>query len=86
MKHVFIFVGDPKTGKTILGNLIKHENTIVIDDLPNIKNLGKLGFERRFPLLHKYDYVIYITNIGDNINLIKKQYPDTPVSVCEFWR
>ena len=86
MKHVFIFIGDPATGKTVLGNLImKNENTIVIDELPNIKKLGPCGLERRFSLQF-YDYVVYITNITENIELIKAHYPDTPVSVCEFRR
>lgn len=90
MKQVFIFTGDPASGKTVLGNLIdiKNKKVIVMDELPNIKLLGKLGFERRFSLeyLKDYDYAIYITNYQKNIDYIKEQFPDIPVSVCKFRR
>jgi len=80
MKQVFIFVGDPATGKTVLGNLI-NANAIVFDDfLPHLAN--EFDSER----LKYYDYAIYITNNPKNVDIIKNHFPDTPVSVCEFRR
>ena len=63
MKQVFIFVGDPATGKTVLGNLI-NANAIVFDDfLPHLAN--EFDSER----LKYYDYAIYITNNPKNVIL-----------------
>ena len=84
-KHVFIFTGGPMCGKTVL---TKHltGNVIIQDDLPLLSNHGEGYINHTFKKLEKYnsDYIIFITSYKENIEIIKKYYPDIPVSVCEF--
>ena len=89
MKQVFIFVGCAKTGKTILANLLNKQNVIVFDNLPVLKDREKLeGIKRRFDIEYLesqgYEYVVYITNVYENIDYITRKFSSIPISVCKF--
>ena len=79
MKQVFILVGDPQTGKSTLGRLIKQENVMVIDDLVISNTLAR---QVALKLYMSYsDYAVIITNDEQNLNLLTDRLTFTKISI-----
>lgn len=86
MKKVFIFLGGPMWKRKINLSMVPNDNAIVFDDLPKLTGREKSkGFKRRFSkeISNKYNYVVYITEFIENIEIIKNQYANIPVEVIE---
>lgn len=90
MKHIFVFIGEGMTGKSILGNICNsHQDTRVYDDVDlrndkEIKNIivdiGNRGFDNYIIIVNNEELLNHLT---DRLMLLIND-KEAIVSVCNF--